>query len=116
MLGTEFGSSGGAASALNYRANSLAPHTDLYFMCMGVCLCPVCTSVLRGWKGHLTSETRVIDGCEPPWKCWKLNLAPVVEQPELLSTEASLQPQVLNFEFHVCYLLIKAAMECLKST
>jgi hypothetical protein len=33
------------------------------------------------------------DGCEPPCGCWELNSGPLEEQPVLLTTEPSLQPQ-----------------------
>jgi hypothetical protein len=39
----------------------------------------------------------VTDGCEPPCKCWKLNLGLLEEQSVLLTPEPSLQPD--NFSF-----------------
>jgi hypothetical protein len=36
--------------------------------------------------------TGVTDSCKPPSGFWKLNLGPLEEQPELLTTELSLQP------------------------
>jgi hypothetical protein len=36
----------------------------------------------------------IIDGCEPPCGCWKLNLVPLEEQTVLLTSEPVLQPQV----------------------
>jgi hypothetical protein len=33
------------------------------------------------------------DGCEPPCGCWELESGPLEEQPVLLATEPSLQPQ-----------------------
>ena len=38
-------------------------------------------------------RTGVRDSCELPCDCWKLNLNPLEEQPVLLTTEASHQPQ-----------------------
>jgi hypothetical protein len=37
----------------------------------------------------------ITDGCEPPCGCWDLNSGPSEEQPMLLTTEPSLQPQHL---------------------
>jgi hypothetical protein len=42
----------------------------------------------------------IIDGCEPPWSCWKLDSGPLEEQSVLLTTEPSLQPLIL----FLCYL------------
>ena len=36
------------------------------------------------------------DGCEPPCGCWGLNSGPSEEQPALLTTEPSRQPENLN--------------------
>ena len=41
-------------------------------------------------------ETGVIDGCEPPSWCWKLNPGPLEEQPMLLTTEFSPPPIFSN--------------------
>ena len=39
--------------------------------------------------------TGVTDSCELPYGCWELNSGPLEEQPVLLTTEPSLQPQIL---------------------
>jgi hypothetical protein len=44
------------------------------------------------------------DGCEPPCGCWELNSGPPEEQSVLLTTEPSLQPNLiffLNFTFYL---------------
>ena len=38
----------------------------------------------------------IIDGCEPPCGCWDLNSGTLEEQSVLLTTEPSLQPQILG--------------------
>ena len=38
----------------------------------------------------------ITDVCEPPCGCWELNLAPLEEQPVLLTTEPSLQPSLVH--------------------
>jgi hypothetical protein len=35
----------------------------------------------------------VINSCQPSCGCWELNLGPLEEQPVLLTTESSLQPE-----------------------
>ena len=47
-------------------------------MCMSVflrmCLCLACVQCpLRPDEGVGSPETRVTDGCRPPWVCWELN-------------------------------------------
>ena len=34
----------------------------------------------------------IIDGCEPPCRCWELNSEPLEELPGFLTSELSLQP------------------------
>jgi hypothetical protein len=43
----------------------------------------------------------ITDGCEPPCGCWGLNSGPLEEQLELLTTEPSLQPFLLNFHLFI---------------
>ena len=57
----------------------------LYTMCV---YCP-----LKPEEGVRTSGTGVMDGCRLPCGCWELNSGPLEEQPVLLTTEPSLQPQ-----------------------
>ena len=37
----------------------------------------------------------IMDGCEPPRGCWELNSGPLEEQSVLLTSEPSLQPDVI---------------------
>ena len=41
----------------------------------------------------------IIDGCEPPCGCWKLNSGPLEEESVLLTAEPSLQPLFFVFLF-----------------
>ena len=43
----------------------------------------------EGVRSHTT------DGCEPPCGCWELSLGPLEEQPVGLTSEPSLQPDVI---------------------
>jgi hypothetical protein len=43
------------------------------------------------------------DGCEPPCGCWKLNLAPLQEQPVFLTADPSLQLITVWFLFVVVF-------------
>ena len=38
------------------------------------------------------ASDHIIDGCEPPCGCWKLNAWPLKEQSMLLPDESSLRP------------------------
>ena len=38
----------------------------------------------------------ITDACEPPCGCWELNSGPLGEQPVLLTSEPSLQPNILT--------------------
>jgi hypothetical protein len=69
-------------------------------VCVCVCVMPVCKSAnhVYTWysqrpKGVISSpETRIVIGCEPPYRCWGLSLGLLEEQPVLLASEPSLQP------------------------
>lgn len=41
-------------------------------------------------------------GCEPPCRCWRLNLSPLEEQSVLVTTESSLQPSLIYLFVGVC--------------
>lgn len=41
--------------------------------------------------GIIYTRTRVMDSCEAPCGCWGSKSGPLVEQPELLAAEPSLQ-------------------------
>ena len=49
----------------------------------------------RSEKGVGSSGTGVTDGCEPPCKCWELNLGPLQEQQVFLTTKLSLESHLL---------------------
>jgi hypothetical protein len=68
----------------NYFYNFLNDY--FYFIlwalfCLHVCLC----------EGVGSSGTGIIDSYELPCRYWESNLGPLEEQPELLTTEPSLQ-------------------------
>ena len=46
-------------------------------------------------EGGRSPQSGLRDGCELPRECWELNLGLLKEKPMLLTTEASLQLQVL---------------------
>lgn len=48
--------------------------------------------------------TGVTDSCNRPWRCWGLNLVPLKEQPVILTTESSLQPQTSCLNLRLEYL------------
>ena len=66
-------------------------------MCVSVL--PACTS--------LGLEVGATDSCKLPCGCWELNLAPLEEQPVLLTTKPSLQAK------HINLLLYSSAFVCL---
>ena len=49
---------------------------------------------------HVSSETGVMDGCEPPCGSWELNPGSLEEQPVLLTTEPFLYS--LGFSSDIC--------------
>jgi hypothetical protein len=55
--------------------------------CLQVCLCEDIGSPAIG----------VTDSCELPCGCWELNPSSLEEQPGLLTTEPSLQPQSYSY-------------------
>jgi hypothetical protein len=56
-----------------------------------------CDFILLSTLHHQTHQKRasdiITDGCEPPCSFWDLNSEPSEEQPVLLTTEPSHQPQ-----------------------
>jgi hypothetical protein len=42
----------------------------------------------------------IIDGCESPLGCWKLNSGPLEEHSVLLTAEPSLQPELYLLKLH----------------
>jgi hypothetical protein len=56
----------------------------------------------------------VTDSCEPPCGCWELNSEPLEEQSVLLTTEPSLQPLSLIFNFVLfAFLFVCLFVHCL---
>jgi hypothetical protein len=47
-----------------------------------------------------TTGTGATNSCELSCECWKLNLGPLEEQPELITTELYLQPPRKQFLNH----------------
>ena len=56
------------------------------------------------YEGARSPATGVTDSCELPCGYWELNPGPLEEQPVLLTTEPSPQPEytILNAEFFSC--------------
>jgi hypothetical protein len=84
--------------------------------CLSVCLCAQRGQKREKKEKKKTNEdvkspgTGVIDNYELSCGCWELNLSPLEEQPALLTTEPSLQPQerllfFFFFFFKFIYLL-----------
>ena len=48
-------------------------------------------------RGHQILWSGIMDGCELLYGCWELNLGFLEEQPVLLISELSLQPQQIKF-------------------
>ena len=54
--------------------------------------------------GQKRAPDLITDGCEPPCGCWELNSGPLEEQAMLLTTEPSLEPLKISFNFSmVCH-------------
>lgn len=65
----------------------------VWVFCFHVYLCTICAQCLwRQEEGTWPSGTGVTDHCEPPCRCWELNLGSLEKQQVLLPTEPSLQP------------------------
>lgn len=64
-----------------------------FSMCALVCFITMWMSGARKANDDVWSfGAGVKDDCEPPGRCWELNLGPLIEQ-VLLNTEQFLQPQ-----------------------
>lgn len=50
--------------------------------------------------------TRIIDDCWLPCGCWESNSESLEQQPKLLTSETSLQPQCLQFIISKCLIYI----------
>jgi hypothetical protein len=57
----------------------------------------------------------ITDGCEPPCRCWELNLGPLEEQSVLLIAEKSLQPPTDFFELILYSASLKTTIGFCKS-
>jgi hypothetical protein len=55
-------------------------------------------------------RTGVTEGCEPPRRCWELNLGPQQEQAVLLASEPPLQ--VIGICFKLFYILTNSTSTC----
>lgn len=72
----------------------ILPLCVILYVCVAcMCLCTTCMQYLqRPEEGILLPGTEVTEGREPLCGCWQQTLGPLVEQPEFLNTEPSLQP------------------------
>lgn len=62
-------------------------------VCLNVWLGPHACSILKDRGGFGSLDTELADGFKPPCGCWKLNLAPLEEQPLFLTAKPTLQLQ-----------------------
>lgn len=71
----------------------LSAYTFFYHICFW-CL-------LRQWKGVRSPGTKVMDGCELPYGCWKSNTGPLQEQFVFLIAMPSPHLDVLDFKIQI---------------
>jgi cbb3-type cytochrome oxidase subunit 3 len=69
----------------------------ILFLKIFICLFYVCVLCHSLQTHQKRASDHIADGCAPPCGCWELNSGPLEEQPVLLTTEPSLQPN----HFHV---------------
>ena len=79
------------ADCCEFKASQISENFQIYifhsmslYACIYGCHVGIVPVEARRWHQNLVG---VMDSCEPPCGCWKLNPGPLQEQPVLLPTE-----------------------------